>query len=102
MEKTLKKNAIKILIVLSLCMVLVGSVFLYKGYDVKNNYFNSDTYGENAYVGGDAYNFIINGTYFTAYSVMGMGSYIIAAIFFTGAILAINDDKEGDEELPRL
>ena len=48
------------------------------------------------------YNFIINGTYFTAYSVMGMGSYIIAAIFFTGAILVINDDKEADEELPRL
>lgn len=102
MEKTLKKNAVKILIVLSLCMALIGSVFMYKGHDVKNNYYNSETYGENAYVGGDAYNFIINGTYFTAYSVMGMGSYIIAAIFFTGALLIIPDDKERNEELPQL
>lgn len=102
MEKTLKKNAVKILIFLSLCMILIGSVFMYKGHDVKNNYYNSETYGENAYVGGDAYNYIINGTYFTAYSVMGMGSYIIAAIFFTGALLIIPDDKERNEELPQL
>lgn len=105
MKKTLKKNAATILLTLSLTMVIIGSVFMFKGYDVKHNYFNSEKYGENAYVGGDAYNFIINGTYFTAYSVLGIGSYIMASIFFTGAILGIPNDetnKKNNEELPAL
>lgn len=102
MKKTLNKNALTILLVLALSMTIIGSVFMFKGHDVKTNYYNSETYGENAYVGGDAYNYIINGTYFTAYSVMGMGSYIIAAIFFTGALILIHDDKESAEELPQL
>lgn len=47
--------------------------------------YNSGDYGDavNAYVGGDAYNFIINGTYFTAFSVIG-GVFILGAIILCG------------------
>lgn len=45
----------------------------YKGYDKLTNYYNSDYHpykNINAYVGGDAYNYIINGNYATAYFVL--------------------------------
>ena len=44
----------------------------YKGYDKITNYYNSDysMLNKNAYVGGDAYNYIINGTYAAAYFVL--------------------------------
>lgn len=47
----------------------------------------------NAYVEGDAYNFIINGTYFTAYCVLGIGS-VICAIITSVAYLYISMKKE--------
>jgi len=59
----------------------------YKGYDKMTNYINSEhlTYKNvNAYVGGDAYNYIINANYSTAFFVlttmfvlMGIGFIII-------------------------
>ena len=48
MKETLKKNALTILLVFALSMTIIGSVFMYKGHDVKSNYYNSETYGENA------------------------------------------------------
>ncbi|QHT48047.1 hypothetical protein M662_16695 [Bacillus sp. SB49] len=36
----------------------------------------------NAYVGADAYNLIINGTYATAFSVLAAGFLIVAGLFF--------------------
>lgn len=45
-------------------------------------YVNKDTYpytSVNAYVGGDAYNYIINGTYTTAFFVLA-GTFLLAAI----------------------
>lgn len=49
----------------------------------------------NAYVGGDAYNYIINGTYFTAYSVLGVGAFIIATIAGVGAVfLSVKPEKK--------
>ena len=67
-----------------ICFIVSG-VFFYKAYDVKTNYYNSEDFyslSENAYVGGDAYNYIINGTYFTGYAV-------IASAFFISGILLI-------------
>ena len=47
--------------------------------------YDSGEYGVpiNAYVGGDAYNFIINGTYFTAYAVIG-GILILSSVILYG------------------
>lgn len=82
MAKGLKITAIVI--------AIIGLIFIFVGFDKKNNYENSDyVWGEykNAYVGGDAYNYIINGTYFTGYAVVGGSLLIIGGIFFVGAAL---------------
>lgn len=55
---------------------------LYKGIDKMTNYYNSENYpslSENAYVGGDAYNYIINGNYATAFFVLTT-MFVLAAI----------------------
>ena len=47
-----------------LCIVL--AILTLTGFDKKDNYYNPEgslLSSENAYVGGDAYNYIINGTY---------------------------------------
>ena len=58
--------------------------FFYKVFDRFMNY-NNGEYGDplvNAYVGGDAYNYIINGTHATVFA-------ILAGIFFLSGILFI-------------
>lgn len=78
------------LTIVAIISIILGVVCLYVGFDKVNNYYMSDFgYSTNAYVGGDAYNYIINGTYFTAYAVMGMGCFIIAVLCF-GVIGIIN------------
>lgn len=55
---------------------------LYKGIDKMTNYYNSENYpdlNQNAYVGGDAYNYIINGNYATAFFVL-TAMFVLAAI----------------------
>lgn len=106
MKNKMSSNATKILFIVALVAFLIGSLFLYKGFDVKENYSNSDYYAENAYVGGDAYNYIISGTYFTGYAIIGIGFYVVATITFTGSImiLALNENTEVSrkEELPQI
>ena len=66
---------------LGIVFFILGCILLLIGFYKANVYENSD-WGDsvNAYVGGDAYNIIINATYFAAFAVMGTGSWIIAAI----------------------
>lgn len=52
---------------------------LYKGVDKMTNYYNSDYKQINAYVGGDAYNYIINSNYATAFFVL-TAMFVLAAI----------------------
>lgn len=62
------------------------------GYDVKNNYYNSEAFpslNENAYVGGDAYNFIINGTYFAGYMAIGGAKLVGAVICAVSGVLLL-------------
>ena len=69
--------------------IIVGIILIGIGFYKHLAYENSEySYRDevNAYVGGDAYNYIINGTYFTAYSVLGVGSFIIATITGVGAM----------------
>lgn len=71
------------LLLLSLLFCILSGMFFYKGFDVKTNYYNSENYGslnKNAYVGGDAYNYIINGTYFTGYMVIGSTCLLASVI----------------------
>ena len=87
---------------------LAGTFFLYLGYDKKENYNNPertldnienwwDT--KNVYVGGDAYNYIINSNYFTGYNVLGIGCYLISVLGLTGdAILGRLDDHNTKAE----
>lgn len=68
----------------------------------------------NVYVGGDAYNYIINGTYFTAFAVIG-GVFILSGVLLYGFLKVIEQlayEKEGsniqnnnnlvEDELPEL
>lgn len=74
---------------------MFGSFFIFKGFDKKLNY-REPRYSSNAYVGGDAYNYIINSNYFTGYNVLGMGCYVITALCLTGTaiIKSIEDNQE--------
>ncbi len=71
----------KFLIVMSLGLYITMSVFLYKGYDKITNYKNSNYKQENAYVGGDAYNYIINANYASGYFILAVGAGIIGTMF---------------------
>lgn len=75
-EFKIMRSVIALLALLCFC---ISGIFFSKGYNVKNEYYNSEEYpilNENAYVGGDAYNYIINGTYFTGYSVIASAALI--------------------------
>lgn len=68
--------------VLSLCSLGCSFYTLYQGIDKLTNYYNSENYPSlnvNVYVGGDAYNYIINGTYATAFFVLTT-MFVLAAI----------------------
>lgn len=56
--------------ILSIISLACACITFFKGIDKMVNYDNGDYYPYelvNAYVGGDAYNYIINGTYSTAF-----------------------------------
>lgn len=62
---------------------LFAVVMLGKGIDKMTNYNSGDSYYSdpvNAYVGGDAYNYIINGTYATAFFVLTAAGLISGTI----------------------
>ena len=76
----IKKSIINIV---ASIIIVIGLVFLYIGFDKKNNYYNSDiSYSDskNVYVGGDAYNYIINANYFTGYMVLSGSCFICGTI----------------------
>ena len=67
--------------VLSCCSLVCGVIMLCKGIDKMTNYYNSEYshHLRNAYVGGDAYNYIINGNYATGFFVLTT-MFVLAAI----------------------
>ncbi len=70
-------------IVLNIIMImcfLTSIAMLSKGQDKVNNYYNSSYSSENAYVGGDAYNYIINANYATGYYVLSTGFMITGTL----------------------
>lgn len=93
----MNKNAARgWLLFFALLFFAISIFFGYKGYDKMTNYYNPDShYGSvNAYVGGDAYNYIINGNYATGFYVLSAGSLICSVICFaTGPVIAAISDK---------
>lgn len=79
----------KICLVIAVIFLILSSICLWQGFDKIMNYKNSDTYtynNVNAYVGGDAYNYIINAGYFAGFVSLGGCLLIISTIFMTTAI----------------
>lgn len=77
-----KSNKITVWSILSSVSFGCGLFTFYKGIDKLTNYYNSDYspyLNKNAYVGGDAYNYIINGTHSTAFFVL-TAMLVLAAI----------------------
>ena len=60
------------LLVFGILFFIAAGYFLFQAYDKMTNYRNTDFSSVNAYVGGDAYNYIINGTYSTTYAVIAL------------------------------
>jgi len=79
---TLRKFCVWLMLIISITLVCAGIGFTIKAYNKKNDY----SY-ENRYVGGDAYNYVINGTYFTGYANFASGCFISSAVLFCGAII---------------
>ena len=90
-EKPVVKECIKESVVrnkiwawLSGMMFLVSIIPLYKGYDKITHYYCSESFSslnKNAYVGGDAYNYIINAGYATAFWVLAVGAALLGVGF---------------------
>lgn len=74
----------KLWAILSGFMFFLSFIPLYKGYDKMTNYYSSNVYSslnKNAYVGGDAYNYIINAEYATAFFVLSIGLALLGLGF---------------------
>jgi hypothetical protein len=82
-----------IMIVISIVLIIIGSILLFQGFDKKDNYYQSEyaSYlNKHVYVGGDAYNYIINGTYFIGYITLATASYVISILLVcTASIIKI-------------
>ena len=76
------KNKLSVWCYLAIVSLCCGAFTFYEGLDKMFRYDSGDSYPYkyvNAYVGGDAYNYIINGTYATAFFVL-TAMFVLAAI----------------------
>lgn len=89
------QNSCFTLKVFGIIFFLAFIIMCYKGYDKMS--FDYEDY-KNAYVGGDAYNYIINGTHATAFFVLAVG-FLISGIlcmigsFIVSSLSVTNDDR---------
>lgn len=98
MNKTKQTSPLLIIGLLLYCLSLYP---FGKGYDKMHHYhMSSSSYSSskdvNAYVGGDAYNYIINGNYSTAYYTLAAGLVVSGSIFVCAGVIAgkLDDNKE--------
>lgn len=95
---TSKNEKYQTCIIISAIMLILGIVCIGMGFDKMFNYHNSEYYtssNRNAYVGGDAYNYIINASYFSGYVSLG-GCLLIAS-----TILGVEGMKEKNSEIKK-
>lgn len=76
----------------AILLFIMSLIFIFIGFYKVRVYENSE-YGpsKNAYVGGDAYNYIINGTYFAGYCALG------GAFFVSGVLTALFSFRYANE-----
>lgn len=91
--------------VVAVIMFIIACIMLYKGYDKMTNYYNPDSIyldSVNSYVGGDAYNYIINGNYATGFFVLAIGSAISGFICLGTSMImeTISNTKVKVEGIP--
>lgn len=80
----------KVILSIASLLIIVGSVLTWFAFDKKDNYYNSENYtalNKNAYVGGDAYNYIINSNYFTGYLVLASCAYLSGCVLMASIIV---------------
>lgn len=93
MKKTVILLWVCCALLISTCIIMIS-----KGFDAKNNYIKNEnepiTKSKNVYVGGDAYNYIINGTYFTGYMVVGGAAGLCSIILFCTSLNIISQNRQ--------
>jgi len=105
-EIIMKKTSIsKGLLVCTIIFYLISGIMLYKGYDKMTNYYNSEystSRNVNAYVGGDAYNYIINGNYATGFFALASGFIIAGTICLSSGLIVglISEADTQQAEIP--
>lgn len=87
-----KKPPTAALYIAAVCLYVMSLFMFFKGWDKMTNYHNSEIHSSfdvNAYVGGDAYNYIINGNYATGFFVLGEGFFLSGTVLVcTGLVLS--------------
>ena len=87
------------IVAFSCILLLVSAVCFWKGFDYKNNYYQNEHYSsldKYAYVGGDAYNYIINGTYFTGFMVLGSSAALGVIMLICISLNLRSKDRQMD------
>lgn len=100
----MKKSVAKKFLIVSFISVVIGFIVIFIGFDKVSNY-NGSEYSwerENAYVGGDAFNYIINGTYFTGCMALGSGLLIVSSILGSAGVFLLMKEKQLEIEPENL
>ena len=100
-------NRKKVIMIILLCasalFLILGFVNHSAGVDRRDNYYYHDDYpsvSHNAYVGGDAYNYIINGTHYAGYFAFSGAMFICACICgVSAAKLYLSMDETKQDEI---
>lgn len=93
-----KNEKCRACIIVSSILLILSIFCIGMGFDKMLNYHNSEKYpssSQNAYVGGDAYNYIINASYFSGYVSLG------GCLLIVSTILGIEGMKEKNIEMKK-
>lgn len=83
-------------------LLLISAICFWKGFDHKNNYYQFEQYpslNQYTYVGGDAYNYIINSNYFIGFIVLG-SSAALGAVMLVSTFLIIRSKEQREDIVP--
>lgn len=104
----MRTTALNWLTILTIVFIILGILFAGIGFHKMLVYEGSEyswRESKNAYVGGDAYNYIINGTYFSGFSALSGAMFICAVICLENLLklmVAGEDKRLEDKRLSEL
>ena len=84
----MKNKLPQFFVFVAMALFVISLLLMRQGFDYKDNYYYNEDYpslSHNAYVGADAYNLIINGTYFAGYMVLGASAALGGVLSATAA-----------------